>query len=255
MKDYEKYLTIPMTEIPRDKLDILNKGPMPANMILNIEDRNLLFREGYFECEVGYGNTDDGTGYVTNLTKMKDVTKEMFEWWFAWHSLEDLRYKIWDPEDHFYARQQNEEKARNKSLPMRERTWGTSHLVLEDIGSGPSDLVLDFAYPRDFGYDQDKIGTSACASMMCANGHGIKPGQGVVAVMTHMIREIEEGVELRSRFWIGYQIVEGKALKILPPGMRVPDHVSKELYAHNIKEFTHLAAILPKLYEEEKDND
>lgn len=253
-KSYSKYYYIPMTEIPKEKLDILANGPMESGKMLKIQDRNLLFKEGYFECESGYGIAEDRTGYVSNLTKMPGVTKDMFEWWFAWHGMEDLRYKIWDPEDHFYARQQNIEKAMDESLPMRERIWGTTHVVLEDIGAGADDLVLDFAYPKDLGYDQDLIGTKYCAAMMCANGHGIKPGQGVAAVMTHMIREIEGGVELRSRFWIGYQIVDKEPVKLLPPGIQVPLEVPQGLYAHNIKEFTHLAAILPQIYAEEKEN-
>ena len=80
----------------------------------------------------------------------------MFEWWFAWHSLEDLRYRIWDPEDHYYARQQMREKTLDQSLPMRERTWGTVHHVLEDIGPGPDELVLEFRYPHELGYEEEK---------------------------------------------------------------------------------------------------
>ena len=87
---------------------------------------------------------------------------------------------------------------------MREKTWGTVHVVREDIGPGPDDLVLEFRYPHELGYDESKVGTPACAAMMCANGHGPVPGQGVAAIMTHMVREIPGGIELRSRFWIGW---------------------------------------------------
>jgi hypothetical protein len=45
----------------------------------------------------------------------------MFEWWMAWHALEDLRYRIWDSEDHFYARQQMREKVLDSGVPMREK--------------------------------------------------------------------------------------------------------------------------------------
>ena len=35
---------------------------------------------------------------------MPGVTSEMLDWWFPWHSVgSDLRYKIWDPEDHYFA--------------------------------------------------------------------------------------------------------------------------------------------------------
>ena len=90
--------------------------------------------------------------------------------------------------------------------------------------------------------------------MMCANGHGPVPGQGVAAVMTHMVREIEGGIELRSRFWIGWGLVNGQVVKLVPDGVRVPVEVPMGLFAHNLKDFGHLAPILPDLYKEEKDH-
>lgn len=251
---YAKYYDLEMTPIPAEKLEILAKGSIDQSKALKIHDRNDLFKPGYLECEIGFCVMDDGTGYLSNLTYMPGVTVDMFDWWFAWHSLEDLRYRIWDPEDHFYARTQNREKVLDSSLSMRERTWGTKHVVLEDIGPGPDDLILEFESPDTFGYDISKIGTEYCGSMMCANGHGPVQGKGATAVMTHMVREVEGGIELRSRFWIGYQIINRQAVKVIPDGISVPVEVPKGLFAHNLKEFTHLAHILPKLYAEEKDN-
>lgn len=250
---YAKYYDLPMTPIPKEKLEILNQGPLNSRDALRIEDRNSLFDAGYHRCEIGYCVMEDGAGYLANLTKMPGVTPEMFEWWFAWHGLEDLRYRIWDPEDHFYARQKMPEKVLDKNVPMREKTWGTVHEVLEDIGGGADTLILNFQYPRALGYDEEKVGTRLCATMMCANGHGPVPGQGMAAIMTHFLREIDGGVELRSRFWIGYGLIDGKLVKLLPDGAEVPEQAVKGLFAHNLKEFTHLASILPRVYAEEKD--
>lgn len=251
---YAKYYDLPITPIPPEKIAILEGGPMDPAQALPIQRRNELFQPGYLPVETGWCVMADGTGYVSNLTKMPGVTPEMFEWWFAWHPLEDLRYRIWDPEDHFYARQQNREKALDTSLPMRERTWGTSHLVLEDIGAGADPLVLEFRYPSELGFQQELIGTDACAALICANGHGPVPGQGVAAIMTHFARAVEGGMELRSRFWIGYGLVDGELRKLLPDGVQVPAEVPLGLFAHNLKEFGHLATILPHVYAENKDN-
>ncbi|WP_294572539.1 hypothetical protein [uncultured Subdoligranulum sp.] len=49
---------------------------------------------------------------------------------------------------------------------------------------------------------------------------------------------------------MGYALAEGQFRKILPEGAKVPDIVPKGLFAHNIKEFTNLAALLPELYQE-----
>ena len=135
---YAKFYDLPITPIPEEKLAVLAAGPIDPSLALKIEDRNDLFKPGYLPCEIGYCVMPNGTGFLANRTEMPGVTPEMFEWWFAWHSLEDLRYRIWDPEDHYYARQQMREKTLDQSLPMRERTWGTVHHVLEDIGPGPT---------------------------------------------------------------------------------------------------------------------
>ena len=107
---YAKFYDLPITPIPEEKLAVLAAGPIDPSLALKIEDRNDLFKPGYLPCEIGYCVMPNGTGFLANRTEMPGVTPEMFEWWFAWHSLEDLRYRIWDPEDHYYARQQMREK-------------------------------------------------------------------------------------------------------------------------------------------------
>jgi hypothetical protein len=254
-RGYSKYYNLEMTPIPQEKLKILTAGPIDPVKALSIEHRNDLFKPGYFDVEIGYCTMPDGTGYLANLTTMPEVTTEMFDWWFAWHSLEDLRYRIWDPEDHFYARANDRNHVLDKNLPLRKRTWGVSHTVREDIGPGPDDLIIEFKDPADLGFDAEKIGTAACATIMAANGHSPEGAQNkMAAVMTHFVRELDQGIELRSRFWIGCQIINGQPVKVIPDAISVPEIATKGLFAHNLKEFTHLATILPKVYAEEKDN-
>ena len=138
---YAKYYDLPITPIPPEKLAVLQAGPIDPKLALPIERRNDLLNPGYLDCEVGWCVMENGTGYLANLTPMPGVTPEMFNWWFAWHGLEDMRYRIWDPEDHFYARQQNPDRIKDPGVPMREKNWGTVHFVLEDIGPGPDELV------------------------------------------------------------------------------------------------------------------
>ena len=58
-----------------------------------------------------------------------------------------------------------------------------------------------------------------------------------------------------SRFWMGYGVNEnGEFVKLVPDGESIPEFVPRALYGHNIKEYSNLAAILPQLYAEEKDN-
>ncbi|MCD8230497.1 MAG: phloretin hydrolase [Clostridiales bacterium] len=250
---YYKYFEQDLAPIPAEKLAVLKAGPADPKTLIPFEKRQLFLEgkdeaEGY--CQVGFGILEDGTAEVCNTTYMPGVTSEMLDWWFPWHSVgSDLRYKIWDPEDHYFARADRADYVTDPAVPMNEKTWGINHYIIEDVGPGPEFLKLCFKKPSDLGYDMAAIGTEKCKSMVCAIGES-----SCAAVMTHKWYPYEDGVMFCSRFWIGYVMTEsGEVVKALPEGASLPPIVPQGLYAHNIKEFTNLAAILPTLYEEEKD--
>ena len=246
---YYKYFEQDLAPIPQEKLDVLHAGPS-EQMGVPFADKNL-FLAGKDDdyCQVGFGVYEDGTAFVCNTTYMPNVTGEMLDWWFPWHSVgSDLRYKIWDPEDHYFARADNAAYVCDPNVPMHQKTWGVNHYVLEDVGGGPDALKLCFKSPKDFGYDPNQVGTDVCQSMVCAVGEG-----NCAAAMTHKWYPYRDGVLFCSRFWIGYGMVDGKIQKIVPDDVRIPDFVPMGLFAHNIKEFTNLAAILPAVYAENRD--
>lgn len=244
---YYKYFLQNLAPIPQDKVEIWKNGQPDGRRGVPAQERNrfLAGTDGDW-CQLGYGVQDDGTGYVCNTTYMPGVTSEMLDWWFPWHSVgSDLRYKIWDPEDHYFARADNAAYVCDPAVPMNQKTWGVNHYILEDVGFGPDFVKLCFKSPTDFGYDQALVGTDTCASLVCAVGEGSCP-----AAMTHKWYPYQDGVLFCSRFWIGYGMVEGKLVKVLPEGVRLPDFVPQNLFGHNIKEFSNLAAILPQVYAE-----
>ena len=251
-KSYYKYYLEEMTDAPPEHYQKVLAGPMDPAKALPVQDRNRLFEPGYFEEEIGYCVMPDGTGYISNLVKMPGVTGEMFDWWFAWHGLDNFRYTIWDHEDHYRAESMQKEKGRNPFLSYKERYWDTSHRVYEDVGMGPENILINFKNPGDLGFDVSKIGTPACATIVCANGVGPNARPGTI--MCHFIREIEGGVELRTRFWMGWGVFNGRLMKALPDGVKMPDFPLRALNLHNIKEFTNLAALLPRIFPEERDN-
>ena len=83
--------------------------------------------------------------------------------------------------------------------------------------------------------------------MVCAVGES-----SCAAAMTHKWYPYLDGVMFCSRFWIGMGVVNGKIVKTLPEGISVPESVPRGLFAHNIKEFSNLASILPEVYKENK---
>ncbi len=220
--------------------------PVDPAIAFGAEDMNLLFEDGYLPFEFGWCILPNGCGVLANLTQMPGVTPEMFDWWFAWHGVAPLRYKIWDHDDHYYCQTRNLDKALNDKLSMKERYWDTVHDVKEDCNLGPEDIIINFRKPTDIGFDEEKWknfkGTIVCA------GNEESP-----CIMVHFLRPVEGGCELRTRFWFGYSVIGGKPVKILPDGVSFPDIPLKGLLRHNIKEFTNLAAILPEVYAEYHD--
>ncbi len=246
---YYKFFERQMAAISEEKIKLIDApseiSAVPfeqRNLFLSGEDKNF--------CQIGYGVAEDGTGFVCNETYMPNVTGEMLDWWFAWHSVgSDLRYKIWDAEDHYFARADNAAYVCDEKVPVNQKTWGVNHYVLEDVGAGPGLLILAFKRPKDFGYDEKIIGSKFCQSLVCAIGAGDCP-----AAMTHKWFPYKDGVLFCSRFWIGYGIKDGQFVKVVPEGVKIPVEVARGLFAHNIKEFSNLAAILPEVYAENKDN-
>lgn len=246
---YYKFFEREMAQIPEEKIALLDK-PSEISAV-PFEQKNLFLRgEDKNFCQIGYGVAADGTGFVCNETYMPNVTGEMLDWWFAWHSVgSDLRYKIWDAEDHYFARADNAAYVCDEKVPVNQKTWGVNHYILEDVGAGADFLKLCFKRPKDFGYDEKIIGSASCQSLVCAIGAG-----NCAAAMTHKWYSYKDGVLFCSRFWIGYAEVDGEIICTLPEGVKVPVEVARGLFAHNIKEFSNLAAILPEVYAENKDN-
>ena len=247
---YAKYFDRPMAPIPQEKLDIWKGPAAPAASALPFAERARFQDADVPGLDNGFTVAADGTGFVANTTFMPGVTAEMFNWWFGWHSVtSDLRYKIWNHDDHWYARADRPEYVKDPNVPAAQKTWGVNHQILEDIGLGASDLLLCFRRPADLGYDEAKVGTPSCLAMVCAYGLGNTP-----AVMTHIAKEAEGGILFCSRFWMGYGPDEkGELIKLVPDGAAVPEAAPRALYGHNIKEYSNLASILPSVYAEEKD--
>ena len=255
-KSYYKYFTRPMAEPPAERIAAVELT-YDNKDALRIQDRNDLFNPGDLSGEFGWWSLEDGTAMIANQTFFPGVTGEMFDWWFAWHPIDRLRYACWDPEDHFDVDLKDRARAMDMSLSMRERHWGSTHYVWEDAGFGGIDLLeINFKRPKDLGYDEAKMDTEACNALVCANcfSYGSADMPDMPVVMTHFLRPVKGGSQLRSRFWFGWQIINGVAKKMIPEGVIIPDLAPKALLKHNVIEFTNLTALLPDIYPEERYN-
>jgi hypothetical protein len=255
-KSYYKYYLMDMASVAPEKMGKVFGGPMNLMKTLLFAQRNRLFDPGYFDEEIGYCVLPDGTGYVSDLNYMPGVTAEMIDWWFAWRGLDPLRYVISNPEDHIQAVTMQMDKVRDPKLNYSEKYWDTTQIVVKKSEIGPEAEFLNFKCPADLGFDMDKIGTEYCSTMVCARGYGkgnppfAKPDY----LVCHMVRDVEGGVEVRTRYWLGWTVRYGKDYKELPDGFRMPPMLPMGTLIQNMKEWTNLAAILPQLYVEEKEN-
>lgn len=97
-----KYFERDIASVPEEKMKQIMTGTFRDEDALLFSEKDKLFDEGYLPGEFGVFHLPSGGLSVANLTKMPGVTPEMFDWWFAWHGLDPMRYVIWDKDDHYY---------------------------------------------------------------------------------------------------------------------------------------------------------
>lgn len=248
-RPYAKYYARPMTPVNNEIYDAI-EAPADAALALPLARINDLLEPGERALERGWCLMDDGSCFVAGRTDMPGVTTEMLEWWFAWHGLESLRYAIWDPEEHYAVRVTPETIARrfDQSLSWRERNWNTTDVVTEDVGTGTVMLDINFRSPEFFGYDMARFEAGGFSAINAIVGmHGLPP----MIAFSHNARPVNGGIELRSCFWLGWTVENGRYERA---GAPVPQEevarLAKALAKHCAKEYRNLAAILRDLYAE-----
>nr|WP_321462184.1 hypothetical protein [uncultured Cohaesibacter sp.] len=232
-------------------------SPCDPEAAIGPERLNDLLEPGYLQTEIGWCNLSNGAGFIANRMFYPDATAQMFDWWFAWHPLEDLRYRIWYPDCHAGTQLSPRDRARltDQTLPLAERNQGCVHHVTENTGCGMENIAIHFLSPEDMGFDMARFKRPNIASF--AGGFGlsapvVREGNmpPAPAIMCHTFREKDGGVEHRTRFWLGYLIRDGKPELMLPPGVVIPPFAIKGLAEHCVCEFTRLGEMLPRIFAE-----
>ena len=225
-------------------------GPEEIDRLLDVEG----LRKG---VEVGWCNLPNGAGYIANTILYPDVTAEMIDWWFVWHTLEDLRYRIWYPPQHAGIMISPLDRARilDPDIPLREKNWGVTHYVTENCDCGMDNVDITFRSPQDMGFDMEKFAKVA-ATFAGGGGWAVTVNKcdssiTAPAIMCHMFYNEAGGLRHRTRFWMGYRFNEaGKPELCLPPHVSVPSEAVQGLARHNVKEFTRFGDFLPRIYKE-----
>jgi len=257
---YSKYYHREMARPNPELMGILAQGSMDPDKALPISEINQLLDPGYHEVETGYCITNDGLGYVAVNNVFPGCTIDMMRWWFVWHaSGGNLRYRIWNPLDHtaIAISDQDRRKLSDPAVALADKFTNVDHFVVENTGGGDENIVIRFKKVRDMGFDMDKYNSSPTGEIV--GGYGVSEFRFAPAafkspaVMMHTMREIDGGVEFRTRFWMGARIVEGRAINVTPPFVHIPIEAPMGLAFHNVVEYSNLASFLPEIYEEYKE--
>ena len=256
--DYAKYFYEEPAPFDQEKMAKM-QDPIDPSKATPLDRINDLLKPGYLETEIGWCVMDDGSGFIANHNIFKDVTLDMMKWWFAWHAVKDLRYKIWFPPGHFHISvpEESRKKILDPSLSYEEKIYGMTHHVVEACDGPTEDIYISFMSPEDMGFDMSKFDPKTMAFF---GGNGvsrmINPPPGVPrmkspAAMCHFCRVVDGGIEMRTRFWMGKKMIDKKPVHCLPQQVRLPPFVPANLARHNVMEYANLARLLPRIYKEQ----
>ena len=226
-------------------------GPEEINRLLDVKK---LETE---ETEIGWCWLPNGAGYIANKKFYPGFTAEMVDWWFAWHPLEDLRYRLWYPPQHggIMLSPIDRERILDPTIPNAEKNWGVTHHVTENCDAGMDNVDITFTAPVNLGFDMERFPKVIAAF---AGGMGwqcpVDKKEDTItapAMMCHVFYNVPGGMVHRTRFWMGYRICQDGSFEcILPYGAKVPQESVQGLARHNVKEFTRFAEFLPRIHKE-----
>ena len=256
-KPYERYFHGDL-RLRRDVLPAL-KRPMERADALAPHDVNALLDPGYHSVENGFCELPDGSGYVASRVPFPRATGEMYSWWFWWHSVERARYTLWYPYNHIDARPVNREVLTTPGLTHEQRYIGNTHHVEEYIGSELVRIAIRFLDPAELGLDTTRFREAGIVGHACARV-SLRDQPLEVVTMVHLARATPDGIEQRSRYWIGHDAklrLFGARVSVDRIGAALGikrrmagERVAYEQLLHDQIEFTQLASLLPELWGE-----
>lgn len=235
-------------------LAAVSGGPSDPAGVLELGAMDRLLDPAPLPVENGWWRRSNGTQQVAARTPMPGVTGEMIDWWFSWHGEDGLRYRIWHPGAHRDTHVEAPAAAGLKPF------WGAIHHPVEDVGTGTLPVQIAFLPPSELGFADDVLDDPRVATVVCGYvGDGRH--RSWHSVMAHVFLRADDGLVLRSRFWLGARIrpmlpaAVGAPIGWLAsrPSLRrriVPVDLAPSLARHCLEEYANLAAILPGLYAE-----
>jgi hypothetical protein len=232
-------------------LAAIERGPIEPDSAMALGDVDRLLDPASIDPETGWCWLADGVGYVAVRTEMPGVSGPMLDWWFDWHADDPVRYRIWHP----LAHQGN--SIERPAGPRRAKAhWGAVHHPVEDVGTGVAHARIGFVAPTEMGMSTDALDDPNVATIVCGYA-GDDTRHVRHTPMFHVVLNAEDGVVMRSRFWLGAALRPyGPLGSVAQPLLNhsfvrrrvLPRKLPRVLAIHCAEEYANLAALLPELY-------
>jgi phloretin hydrolase len=248
--DLAPYLERPLTPPQPVELAAAEAGPCDPATSLALSEVDRLLDAEPLAVETGWWLLQDGTAQVAARTPMPGVSAEMVDWWFDWHPREAIRYRVWHPLAHL----ENSLQAppRRGAKPH----WGAVHHPVEDVGTGVVHARIAFQDPSLLGMSAAALGAPQVGTVLAAQV-GDDRRKVRHSLMFHVFLREDDGLVLRSRFWLSAAIRPYGPLGGLLEGLLNRPQVRRRMLApavpralarHCVEEYSNLAALLPELH-------
>jgi len=236
-KSYSKYYYKEPSQIDCELMEVINrKIEMDYRKAITPEKINYMLDPSLIEVENGYCKLPSGGGYISALHKMPGVTFEMYKWWLDWWIHDELRYKIWCPKAHY-----------NSGFMWSFEDCEEDVFLMSSLRQTPEAIGLDVEKMKK---SKLLMADGANATSLLRNSD--RKTKPIPTIVMHFVYETEEGIDIRSRFWKGYQAIGNSIVCVLEEEQKVSSESLNKLLEHNCMEMSTLRDILPSLYAEEK---
>jgi phloretin hydrolase len=248
----DSYLSRPMAPPDPAVLAAIERGPIDPSLAVPLTGIDRLLDPAPLAAESGWCTLPDGVRYVAVRTPMPAVSGEMVDWWFDWHPRDPLRYRVWHPMAH------SDNSVEPPIAPGAKAHWGAVHHPVEDVGTGTVHARIAFVPPSQLGFSGDALGDPAVATIVCG-WVGDDRRRLRHSAMAHVFLAADEGVVLRSHFWLGAAIRPYLPAPLADPAaallnrravrdLALPGGLAPALASHCAEEYSNLAALLPELH-------
>lgn len=248
----EGYLSRPLDPPRPEVLEAIERGPIDPADALAVADLDRLLDPAPLKVETGWGWLDGHIGYVAVRTPLPGVSAEMVDWWFDWHARDPLRYRIWHPLAH------TDNSLELPKKPGAKAHWGAVHHPVEDIGTGTVHARIAFLPPVELGFSTDALDDPRVGTIVCGQvGDDRKRVRHTV--MAHVFLAADDGLVLRSHFWLGAAIRPYLPAPLATPiqklantaalrRLALPKELPAALARHCAEEYANLGGLLPELH-------